>query len=235
MSATRIGYHRGYRFGEAVALTPRQRDVLIATFRNKTSASHEVLGGRQAVKRIDLPGIGPVVVKQFVRGGVIRHFNRQTHIRVGASRCAREMNWLQIINALNIDAPTPVAWIDDGGTLFYRCWLVTRTIPETQSLAQVSLQNRERTAAVFPEVRRQLAILIESGIHHKDLHPGNILIDKDDRAFFLDFDKTARHHGSGTKLAAKYLRRWRRAVAKYGLPKDLDQYMTDAIAQRWRP
>ena len=234
MRHTPTGY-RGYRFGEAIALSARQRDVLIAAFQNAAGAPQEILGGRQSVERIELPGVGPVVVKAYIRGGVIRHFNRQTHLKWGSPRCAREMNWLQKVHELNVCAPTPVAWADSGGRLLYRCWLVTRTIPETQSLAQVSIQNLDRTAAVFPEICRQLTILIKNRIHHKDLHPGNILIDDHDRAFFLDFDKAARHHGSGPKLAATYLRRWRRAVAKYGLPSELDRYMTEDLNGRWQP
>lgn len=226
--------YRGHRFGDAIPLTATQRDDLIAVFQQTNdSVVKEILGGRKAVRRIDLSGIGSVVVKQFARGGVIRYINHQTYLKLGTPRCAREMGWLQEARRLGICVPHPVAWADDGGHLFYRCWLVTKTIPETVSLAQMGLQNPKQPAAVFPMISRQMAILIENRIHHKDMHPGNILVDGQGDVFFIDFDKAARHRGSRRSLAARYLQRWRRAVAKYGLPQELDRLMAKDLSQQW--
>ena len=69
--------YRGLRFGDAVPLTAHQHDALIDVFHAPHDPAEGVLGGRRAVKRLDLAGIGPVVVKQFARGGAIRFFNRQ--------------------------------------------------------------------------------------------------------------------------------------------------------------
>ena len=233
MSSTVTRCHRGYRFGFADPLDPDQCDALIAVFRQPEDPASGVLGGRRAVRRIDLDGIGPVVVKTYARGGAIRHFNRQTHIRWGAPRGAREMEWLQRVRNLGICVPCPVAWADSGGRFFYRCWLAMRALPESVSLAQLALQDPARTAAVFPAIRRQMAVLIENRIHHRDLHPGNILVDDRENAYFIDFDKAKRRQEGGRRLAGAYLRRWRRAVAKYGLPRELDLLMADAVDRRW--
>ena len=233
MSTTVTRCHQGYRFGFADPLAPDQCDALLAVFRQPDDSAPGLLGGRRAVRRIDLDGIGPVVVKTYARGGVIRHFSQQTHLRWGAPRGAREMEWLQRVRQLGVCAPRPVAWADNGGRLFHRCWLAMRSLPASLSLAQVALQDPERTAAVFPAIRRQMAVLIENRIHHRDLHPGNILVDDRENAYFIDFDKAKRHPGSGRRLAAAYLRRWRRAVVKYGLPRDLDHLMQDAVNRGW--
>ena len=63
----------GVRFGAAVRLSGRQLARLVAVFENPDPTRGPALGGRQAVSRIYLDGIGPVVVKQYARGGVIRH------------------------------------------------------------------------------------------------------------------------------------------------------------------
>jgi 3-deoxy-D-manno-octulosonic acid kinase len=225
--------YRGYRFGEMAPLTAPQRDRLITLFQETGGQARDILGGRQAVQRIDLDDFGPVVVKQFARGGAIRHFNRQTHLRWGPSRGARESNWLREVRRLGVRAPDPVAWADDGGTFLYRCWLVTRTIPEAVSLAQIGLQAPAHAAAVFPDVCRQTALLVANRVHHKDLHPGNVLVDTRANVFFLDFDKAGRYRGSCRGLAAKYRRRWHRAVVKYGLPADLDRLMAEDLSKRW--
>jgi 3-deoxy-D-manno-octulosonic acid kinase len=228
-----IGY-RGHRFGETVRLTPSQRDRLITLFGETRESARDILGGREAVQRIDLDDLGPVVVKQYARGGVIRHVNREIHLRMGRPRSAREMAWLQNVRRLGIRAPHPVAWADDGARLFYRCWLITRTIPETVTLAQVALQNPPRAAAAFPDVCRQMALLVANRVHHTDMHPGNVLLDNRAKVFFLDFDKAARHHGSLRRLAAKYRRRWHRAVIKYGLPRELDLFLAEDLGRRWK-
>jgi serine/threonine protein kinase len=37
---------------------------------------------------------------------------------------------------------------------------------------------------------RQVKILIEHGVLHRDLHPGNVLINDNERLFLLEFDKS---------------------------------------------
>lgn len=233
MKTPQVIDYRGHRFGEVIRLTAPQRDLLIALFGKPRKSARDILGGRRAVQRIDLEDLGPVVVKQYARGGAIRHVNRQTHLRIGRSRGARELGWLQEVRRLGVRAPHAVAWADDGARLFYRCWLVTRTIPQTASLAQVALQHPQRAAAAFPEICRQMALLIANRVHHTDMHPGNVLLDDRNAVFFLDFDKAARHHGSLASLAAKYRRRWHRAVAKYGLPRELDRFLAEDLGRRW--
>jgi 3-deoxy-D-manno-octulosonic acid kinase len=65
------------------------------------------------------------------------------------------------------------------------------------------------------------------------MHPGNILVDGQDNVFFIDFDKATRYRGSRRALATRYLQRWRRAVAKYGLPQELDRLMAKDLSQQW--
>ena len=42
----------------------------------------------------------------------------------------------------------------------------------------------------------QISRLIDHGIWHVDLHPGNVVIDQNDRVFLLDFDKGSLHQGN---------------------------------------
>ena len=233
MKMPAVTAYRGYQFGEARPLTALQRDRLIRLFGKKREETRAILSGRQAVQRIDLDRFGPLVVKQYARGGWIRHVNRQTHLRLGPSRGAREMAWLEEVRSLGIHAPHPVLWADDGGRFLYRCWLVTRAIPETVSLAQTGLQDLPRARAAFPEICRQMAVLVANRVHHTDMHPGNILLDNRGNVFLLDFDKAARHRGSLRRLAAKYRRRWQRAVTKYGLPQELHHFLAEDLRRRW--
>ncbi|MCK5312865.1 MAG: hypothetical protein KAJ62_12185, partial [Desulfobacteraceae bacterium] len=74
---------------------------------------------------------------------------------------------------------------------------------------------------LLPLISDNIIKLIKSSIHHKDLHPGNIIIDKSEKPFVLDFDKAYNFRGSKEELADRYIQRWQRAIKKYNLPEEL--------------
>jgi 3-deoxy-D-manno-octulosonic acid kinase len=65
----------------------------------------------------------------------------------------------------------------------------------------------------------QILLLLDNRIYHKDLHPGNVLIDKNNRIFIIDFDKAGLFRGDRQALLNIYLERWKRAVIKHNLPE----------------
>jgi len=77
-------------------------------------------------------------------------------------------------------------------------------------------------------VSSQVSALIEHGILHVDLHPGNVLVNPEGRLFLIDFDK-ARLYKNSRGLKDKYLRRWRRAVDKHDLPPFLYYKLEEGI------
>jgi len=102
------------------------------------------------------------------------------------------------------------------------------------TLAQLSLANesgaKKRMAAVCSQVRT----LINHGILHVDLHPGNILVNPEGRVFLIDFDK-ARWYKNSRGLKEKYLCRWRRAVDKHGLPSFLYHKLAEELGEAKKP
>ncbi len=73
------------------------------------------------------------------------------------------------------------------------------------------------------EITRQTTILIDSGLYHVDLHPGNILVTDNDEIFIIDFHKARMSNGDKQKLHNKYSARWKRAIKKHGLPETLNE------------
>jgi len=222
----------GVRFGAAVRLSGRQLARLVAVFENPDPTRGPALGGRQAVSRIYLDGIGPVVVKHYRRGGLVARVIRQTYVNFGKPRSRHEFEQLERVRQLGVDAPEPVAYAFCG-TLVYRAWLISREILGAQSLAQLSRTSIERTHRAMDALTRHVAVLVAHGIRHRDFHPGNVLVDSADRVFLIDFDKADRYRGSRATLAGKYVRRWNRAVEKHGLPPVLTERM--AISARALP
>jgi len=210
-----------YHIGSAGPLNKSQLAQLTGHFGPPAYNGNGVLSGRHAVKRLDLQKVGKVVVKQFARGGMLRHINRSTYIKSGKTRAQAEFELLAKLRGLGVNAPEPVAYAFCG-RFFYHAWLITREIEAVESLAEVALKDPKRAHQLLDPVTGQIRRLIENQIHHVDMHPGNVLVGLDDEIYLIDFDKAKISRLSSEKLAAKYCRRWHRAVIKHHLPDVLD-------------
>jgi 3-deoxy-D-manno-octulosonic acid kinase len=217
-----IQKYKSYTFGSLSVLKQSQLETLIKIFDEPNSNTDAVLGGRGSIKRLDMEGFGPVIIKYNTRGGLIRLFIERTYVRTGKP-CNR-IEFEHLINAarLGVNVPEPVAFATKG-SLFYRGWLVIKEIKQSETLASVSLKDQARTARILNEITRQITILMDSGLYHVDLHPGNILVNDKDEVFIIDFHKARMFHGSKQKLKDRYYSRWKRAVKKHGLPETLNE------------
>ena len=218
-----------YRFGFSLNLTELQLHTLVGLFHHPTKASGvSMLGGRTSVTPAQLDGIGPVVIKYYRRGGLMQYVIKNRYLELGQTRSQREFELLQTVGNLGLNVPEPIAYAHRG-RLLYQAWLITRQINEPLSLAQLSLNDEKRTRQVMTSVIEQIKRLIDNGIWHVDLHPGNVVIDRKDRVFLLDFDKGHVYHGDKNKLQDRYIRRWRRAVSKHGLPEILTEMLGSGL------
>lgn len=100
------------------------------------------------------------------------------------------------------------------------CWLVMTAIPRQRSLIQIVQEKSDHRQSVYQQVVAQIRILIRHGIWHRDLHPGNILVDEKGTPHIIDFDK-ARYFKNRHRLTSRYIERWQRAIAKHDLPPEL--------------
>lgn len=216
--------HRTYRFGSTEGLTKDQMETLIGYFNMADQPAEGALSGRTQTLITDLPPMGRVVIKPYRRGGVLRHFNRRTFLGLGAPRSQREFKRLQYVRQIGVNAPQPVAFAAKG-RFFYYAWLVTKELPAVQTLSAACLPPAGAVADAMAGTVEQINRLIRHRILHVDLHPGNVLLDEQNRVYIIDFDK-ARITGESTEqLARRYRRRWYRAVVKHGLPRELDEWI----------
>lgn len=209
-----------YRFESSFNLTDEHLAQLISIFKTPAQAVNTSLAGRVSTSAVRLTGIGSVIVKHYRRGGMVGHFIKRTYLKWGRTRCQVEYEHLRNASDLGINVPEPIACAYKG-QFFYQAWLVTREIPNHQSLANLGFQEKERTETAQKKLLEQLAALIDNRIYHTDLHPGNVLVDADNRVFLIDFDKAAYYRKNKNSLRSKYLQRWNRAVKKHRLPEIL--------------
>jgi len=213
-----------YRFGSFLELDDHQLRTFIRFFNQPRVGNASVLGGRTTLIFNEIDRFGSVAIKSYTRGGWMRYLIKQQYLKLGKTRAQIEFELLQVVRNLGINAPEPVVYAHRG-RIFYQAWLVSRAIKHPLSLALLSLKNEKKTRQAMESVIGQISLLIQNGILHVDLHPGNIVVDGADQIFLVDFDKGQIHHGSKEKLRNRYLTRWQRAVTKHRLPEMLGEMM----------
>lgn len=217
--------------GFSVGINPAvsiNSDEIIKLIGGTTEGASAILSGRGAVTRANLPGIGGVVVKQYLRGGLLSKFG-SVHLRIGDTRPAREMEALLAVRSAGVNAPEPIAWITKG-RFFYRGWLVLRELPGV-NLAELSLRDEPAAIQAIPAVVKEVGKLVENGVYHIDFHPGNVLVDSSGEAAILDFDRAILNFKS-RDLSERYLRRWRRAIIKHGLAESLMEHFSLGVRSK---
>ena len=207
-----------------------QLQALLDLTRSTPRKNGGTLSGRGGVSYGAVQGFGPLVAKRFLRGGLLGHFIRSWHIMSREPRSVGEYRLLQKVRALGVNAPEPVACVWRGRFL-YETWLFMAEIPDYQSLADISIEYPERLSQIFSEVGRQVGILIDNGILHIDLHPGNVIVDRNGVVFLLDFDKAREPAGTREEIRDQYIFRWRRAVIKHNLPDELAEMFCCSMRQ----
>ena len=197
-------------------------------FNGPPQKADSLLGGRSSASTCYLNGIGSIVVKYFTRGGLIYRLMKHRYLRFGKTRGQKEFELLQKVRDLGINAPAPIAHAYRG-FLLYRAWLVTREIRKATSMARLSLEDEEKAREAMKSTIDQISLLIQNGILHVDMHPGNVAVDAGGQVYLLDFDKGRNYHGNSANLADRYITRWQRAVVKHSLPNFLTEIMQQGL------
>ncbi|MBU0992776.1 MAG: hypothetical protein KJ737_09820 [Proteobacteria bacterium] len=217
-----------YAIHSLTRLTELQLGHIVNALNEKVTPANGALSGRAGAVSFHLDGIGDVVLKIYLRGGVLGRIISRTYWGWGTPRCRIEMNQLLYAKSLGIQVPEPVCHVTEGRHL-YKCWLILREITHCHSLSDLSRKNETEALGHMDDVRRQVRILIANKVRHVDLHPGNVLVGENGHVYLIDFDKAHFFSQGKQKLAACYTERWARAVRKYNLPDFLNEKMRNLL------
>ena len=224
-----------YIFSSLIQLTDSDLKYIINKLENfklntDKSAIREKLSGRGSVYKCKFEVFGKSVIKPYLRGGVYSRINPDKYISLGSLisskntyRAKKELLMLEYLRSLSVIVPKPIMSIKTKG-LFHRNWLIMEDLDEKSSLVSISLSEPEQLSSYMEEVCDKVSILIENRVCHVDLHPGNVILSKDNKLYIIDFDKSYFYKGCKNKLRDYYLCRWRRAVIKHNLPSELSEY-----------
>ena len=173
-----------------------------------------------------------VVVKQYQRGGMVRHFNKNLywHGHYSQSRAWLEFKLLVKMTAIGLPVPTPVAARAKRTFLhLYESTIITQEIEQSETLADCLKQHSGQSAdhALWKKTGETIKRFHTANIYHADLNASNILISGNDQIYLIDFDKGQLLPDNRTNWKRGKLDRLQRSLLKYQRNNDHFQYSTE--------
>jgi 3-deoxy-D-manno-octulosonic acid kinase len=158
----------------------------------RLAAQGRILGqssGRRAAYFVSLPP-HTLVLRHYWRGGMMARLSADRYLWLGEqrTRVLREWQLLQTLHERGLPVPRPAAARLRREGLSYSADLLTLRIPDTDSLA-ARVGASALSAPLWEAVGRCLRRFHDAGAYHADLNAHNILLDRQDRVFVIDWDR----------------------------------------------
>ncbi|MFQ5543205.1 MAG: 3-deoxy-D-manno-octulosonic acid kinase [Nitrospiria bacterium] len=159
-------------------------------------------------------------LRHYRRGGMIASLITDRYLWLGLSRSRAWQEW-SLLNQMyseGLPVPQPVAACVVREGCVYRADLMTLVLSDCCSLAE-KLVSAPLTRVVWSTIGRCIRRFHLAGINHADLNARNILLNKNDKVFLIDFDKSARRtkKGKWQEVNLSRLRRSLNKLSKAGL------------------
>lgn len=130
------------------------------------------------------------VLRHYYRGGLIGKLINDSYWFTSqkGTRAAREFYLLDHMQKLALPTPRPIACRVIRHGLFYRADLLSSRIEQAQDLVAL-LSKSSISQALWKKIGVTIKRFHDNNIYHHDLNAHNILIDKADNIFLIDFDR----------------------------------------------
>ena len=128
------------------------------------------------------------VLRHYRRGGLVSKILDDHYAWTGLknTRAYKEFDLLLKLQALGLPTSPPLAARVKRSGLTYSADLITLHVAETETLAtRLTTQN----TAPWQAIGETIALFHNNQIYHDDLNAHNILINKSEEIFIIDFDK----------------------------------------------
>ena len=163
----------------------------------------------------------PCVLRHYNRGGLVAKLTLDKYLWMGEhnTRSFKEWRLLNDMVKKRLPVPAPVAarYVRNG--IYYKADIITREIPDIESLSDKLLGN-SMTEQLWENIGECIAKFHNHGVFHMDLNVENIQIDQNNQVFLLDFDK-GRVSEPLRRLSDSNLMRLKRSIAKVTQLKQL--------------
>jgi 3-deoxy-D-manno-octulosonic acid kinase len=155
----------------------------------------------------------PAALRHYRRGGLFGKLVQDSYWFSGwdKTRSYMEMHLLTDLIKAGVNVPNPIAARVVKSGLTYRADLLSEKIADARDLVDV-LTAHSISAELYREIGREIAKMHSVGVNHTDLNIHNILIDKRERVWIIDFDKCG--YGKGSFWRQSNLDRLKRSFFK---------------------
>ena len=169
-------------------------------------------GGRGAAWFVGAHGI-PAVLRHYRRGGWMARFSRDAYLWQGEAqvRSFAEFTLMRALNGQGLPVPAPLAACYRRGGPFYRAAILVERIGGATSFASAVAAHAD--SAPWKEAGIAIARCHLRGAHHADLNANNLLLDRQARAWLIDWDKGRLESGPGA-WCVRVLARLHRSLRK---------------------
>jgi hypothetical protein len=165
----------------------------------------------QAFGRGGVLRAGPVVLRPYRRGGLVRHVN--VGIYWGTGRFQREFQVHRALWAAGLPTVEPLGW-----AWRRRLW-GCEGVFLTRFAEGVPWPRAWDRAGVLPQLRTLLEALCAWGLHAPDLNATNVLVEPSGAILTLDWDRAG--WIPGAPLMDRYRERLIRSLRKLGAPGEI--------------
>lgn len=176
------------------------------------------LGGRGALRRF-MSDAGPGVVREYKRGGIIRHFLDGVYL---TNRPMHEFRVHQQARARGVSVPEVLGVICRRHGVWYSGAFATRYI-DGENLLAVLKKDSEGTSSALTEAARATRKMHDAGVCHADLQLLNLLWDGS-RAYILDLDNAIVLDRVSPRRRESNMRRLKRSFEKHGYADRFDEF-----------
>lgn len=167
-------------------------------------------GMGQAFGRGGVRKAGPVVLRPYRRGGLVRHLN--AGIYLAPARFRQEFQAHRALWAAGLPTVEPLGWACRRRLWGWEGVFLTR-------FAEAAPWPRTWDRAVPAQLRTLLEALCAWGLYAPDLNATNVLVDPAGAILTLDWDRA--RWASHDDLMKRYRARLLRSLVKLGAPPDL--------------
>lgn len=206
------GYVQTEQEGRTAVVHPQFHPKITEALLGGTGCVEAHRGGRGGLLRCETER-GPVLIRQYLRGGFIRHFLRDRYLLVNRPR--RELDVHRHAYEAGVPVPLPVGAVWERRGIWYRGAFATLEI-EARDLLAVLESESANTGAALEACGAAIRAMHDAGIVHGDLQVKNLLAENG-QAWVVDFDKARRMRRVGQAEAMANLERLRRSFLKRGL------------------
>lgn len=193
----------------------RATDPGAIPFDHRDSEPYEPVAGagRGGAWRVRVDGT-VAALRQYRRGGLVANLLRSSYLWTGVerTRAFREWRLLARLHSDGLPVPAPIAARVVRTAWWYRAEIMTEWLADTRSLVTL-LGESEPDPDMWRRIGATLRAFHRAGVFHADLNAHNVLIDRDERVFLIDFDRGALRDPAGRWTRAN-LTRLRRSLEK---------------------